>query len=187
MKHEGMDVYKNTATGDVIASAKEAKEAIKRKRLTLIGRGKKAYWVVQAAVVPVFPACLLRGLLVAVLGLAFIGCESHDPPAPVTQNAYRNTITDRQRLVAEFKTAEVYPVPGDEYQFVVRDTNGAVWFVKSDRNAGSAGGGKTMLFGPVVPVPVKVEDEETPEQRITRQTVQAAQAAAAALSSLTNR
>jgi hypothetical protein len=126
-------------------------------------------------------------LFLVPLALALAGCNSNEPPAPVTTNAYRNQITDRQRLVAEFKTAEVYPVPGDEYQFVVRDTNGAVWFVKSDRNAGSGGGGKTMLFGPVVPLPIKVEDEETPEQRQTRQAVQAAQMAAQALNVLTNR
>jgi hypothetical protein len=125
-------------------------------------------------------------LFLVPLALVLAGCNSNEPPAPVTTNAYRNQITDRQRLVAEFKTAEVYPVPGDEYQFVVRDTNGAVWFVKSDRNA-STGGGKTMLFGPVVPLPVKVEDEETPEQRQTRQAVQAAQMAAQALNVLTNR
>ena len=47
MKHKKMDVYKNTAKGDTLASAQEAKRAAKRNHLTLIGRGKTAYLVIQ--------------------------------------------------------------------------------------------------------------------------------------------
>ena len=47
MKHQGLDIYKNTAKGDVIASAPEARKAIQRHYLMMIGRGRKAYWVIE--------------------------------------------------------------------------------------------------------------------------------------------
>jgi hypothetical protein len=60
MKYKGMVIYKNTSKGDIVASVKEAKRAIKnfeelglrtiqRKRKVLmgIGQGKNAYWVIR--------------------------------------------------------------------------------------------------------------------------------------------
>ena len=87
------------------------------------------------------------------------GCTVQQEPAPLVTNIYQNAITDRQKLVQEFKTAEVFVLPDDGYQFVVRDTNGSVWFIHSGR-ANANQSGKTMIFGPSVPKAIVIEDPE---------------------------
>lgn len=47
MKYQGKDVYKNTDTGDVLATANEANEAISHGHFVEIGRGKDSYFVID--------------------------------------------------------------------------------------------------------------------------------------------
>lgn len=91
-------------------------------------------------------------------------CDHNEPPAPLVDNKQPNPITDRQRLVREFKTAEVFVLPANDALFIVRDTNGAVWFVNSDRSDGQhRAAGKTLVFPSTVPAPVMLPEEPDPE------------------------
>jgi len=46
----------------------------------------------------------------------------------------------RQRLVEQFHTADVVPLPYSNHEFIIRDTNNAIWFSRTDdsENAGTA-------------------------------------------------
>jgi len=83
----------------------------------------------------------------AAVCLHLTGCNSDDskPAEPIYATAYSTPINDRQKLVDEFKSTEVFAVPGDNTEFLVRDNNGVVWFIKSNRN-GAANAGKTLVF-----------------------------------------
>jgi hypothetical protein len=47
MKYKGMNIYKNTDHGDVIASTYEARKAIRLGHLIQIGYKTNSYWVIQ--------------------------------------------------------------------------------------------------------------------------------------------
>ncbi len=62
-----------------------------------------------------------RYLTVLMLGLSLlVGC--HDP---------RNEAFRRQSVIDHFNSGDVQRVPGDSKAFIVRDKNGAVWYVRA--------------------------------------------------------
>ncbi len=90
-----------------------------------------------------FAAVSVSGLfaLVALLG----GCQPQvQPPPPSIQNTQQNEITEREGLVDTFQTTEVVGIPMNSHEFMVRDTNGVIWYVSTrdgDRK------GRTRIFG----------------------------------------
>lgn len=88
---------------------------------------------------------------IALMAICYVGCNSDDPPAPqsVAVNADKNEVTDHESLVTEFHTAEVVKLPYSSNDFIVRDTNGVIWYVntaKPDKVGNRTG--KTRIMAP---------------------------------------
>lgn len=75
------------------------------------------------------------------------GCNSDQPQTQIPEPARANLVIEREKLVNEFKTAEVQTVPYQEHGFIVRDRNGSVWYVNMDPS--KVASGKTRLFAPL--------------------------------------
>lgn len=73
-------------------------------------------------------------------------CNQDPPPNPVAQNTLDNAVTKRQKIVEHFRSAEVTQLPYSQIEFIVRDTNGAVWYVNTDTKSSSTPSGGTMLL-----------------------------------------
>lgn len=88
----------------------------------------------------------ITGIGVTLIIIGIIGCHSDSSPPmmPAVENTNTNAITDRQKLVQQFHTAEVFGFPYDPYQFVIRATNGAVWYANTSSNFS----GITLMFPP---------------------------------------
>lgn len=77
--------------------------------------------------------------------MAVFGCTPATPvDAPPANSKYDNALTHRQKLVEQFGTAEIHMLPYHADEFVVRDTNGAVWYVFAVKDSDQRG--RTMLF-----------------------------------------
>jgi hypothetical protein len=85
-------------------------------------------------------------LILTALGIS--ACNSHDasPPSPSIANVYDNTVTRRQKIVETFHTSDVAPLPYSSDEFIVRDINGAIWFVNTATIGNPPNCGSTMLF-----------------------------------------
>jgi hypothetical protein len=97
---------------------------------------------------------IVRNGFAIVAAAILSGCDQTEPP-PEKPSALKNTehnqITERETLVREFQSAEVMLLPYITDQFIVRDTNQAIWLVSWQSNIGH-----TMLFkgsAPVSPSP----------------------------------
>jgi len=74
------------------------------------------------------------------VALLLMACGSAQPPPDNSQN---NDLTMRQQLIELFQTAEVVPVPTQNHQYLIRDSNGAIWFTRTD---GTTEAGTVMLM-----------------------------------------
>jgi hypothetical protein len=82
----------------------------------------------------------------ALIIMLAVSCAPSDTP-PAT-NSYQNEVTDRQKVVDWFHTSEVIKVPYSTISdYMVQDTNGAVWFVRISRTSEQ---GMTKIFAPFV-------------------------------------
>ncbi len=108
-----------------------------------------------------------RSLCLIGLTILATACNNKEtlPPDPALANINPNTVTKRQKIVEAFKTAEVTSVPYHQADFLVRDTNGAIWYVNTDTSSSSPECGTTMIFaGPgqnnwTVAPPVRVDPD----------------------------
>jgi hypothetical protein len=71
----------------------------------------------------------------------FTACNSQ---TPTETNVYDNALSHRQHVVKIFGTAEVFGLPYNIDEWIVRDTNGCVWFVDTSKNGTTAG--HTLVF-----------------------------------------
>ena len=77
--------------------------------------------------------------MASALLLTVTACNPPEPP----DNSRNNELTMRQQLIELFQTAEVAPVPNLARHYLIRDKNGAIWFMRADHTDES---GTVMLF-----------------------------------------
>jgi len=79
--------------------------------------------------------------------ILLMGCDSNQPQTQIPTPTRDNAVIEREKLVNEFKTAEVQWVPYQDHGFIVRDSGGSVWYANMDPS--KVASGKTRLFSPV--------------------------------------
>lgn len=99
---------------------------------------------------PAWMAVLLALLYVVGIPLALglpsllTGCAPvPSPPPSAVSNTQINEITEHEQLVDVFQSAEVVSIPTEAHEFLVRDTNGVIWYVSYR----AANAGRTRMFG----------------------------------------
>lgn len=55
-------------------------------------------------------------------------------------------ITARQTVVETYPEADIINIPGQSYKFIVRDTNGSIWWVETMNSLNDKISNKTKLF-----------------------------------------
>lgn len=76
---------------------------------------------------------MIRPSFAILMACFLVGCGSSEESEPVVSNHQSNTVTDRQKLVSGFRTAEVFALPYSTQEFVIRDTNGCIWYANMNR------------------------------------------------------
>jgi outer membrane lipoprotein SlyB len=74
-------------------------------------------------------------ILLSVTCLYLTGCSKRTTPGGARNAVYK-----------EFQTTDIQTVPGSIYTFIVRATNGSVWYVKCDNIDDNEISSKCILF-----------------------------------------